>query len=89
METSHGGVSDGDWMDETVSTNEVPPDVSPMPVALELALWVPAFFVVLWFMFRLFGGRWITEPDPLSQAPYDPPDASTHDPRHPDPPGGA
>jgi hypothetical protein len=40
------------------------PAVSAPPAALQLALWFPAFFVVLWFMVRLFGGRWIVDPDP-------------------------
>jgi hypothetical protein len=44
--------------------SEVPMDVSSPSAWLELALWFPAFFVMVWFMHRIFGGRWITEPPP-------------------------
>jgi hypothetical protein len=37
--------------------------VSEVPMAFQIALWTPAFFVVLWFMLRLFRGRWITDVD--------------------------
>ena len=39
-------------------------DASGPPLALQLALWFPAFFVLVWFMHRLFSGRWLTDPEP-------------------------
>jgi hypothetical protein len=35
-----------------------------VPLPFYFAFAVPTFFVVLWFMVRLFSGRWITEAKP-------------------------
>ena len=47
----------------------VAPEPTSVPLAFYFAFAVPTFFVVLWFMVRLFSGRWITEakPDLLAQ----------------------
>ena len=37
-------------------------EVSDIPASFYFALWVPVFAVVLWFMVRIFSGRWITDP---------------------------
>lgn len=60
-----------------------PGEASPPPLILGVMLWIPAFAVVLWMMWRLFEGRWITDPPAgpldgvpgLPPLPDDPPDA--------------
>lgn len=42
----------------------VAPDPQAVPLPLFAAFAVPTFFVVLWFMVRVFSGRWITDPKP-------------------------
>lgn len=58
---------------ESVAVPEpVAGEASAPPTVLVIALWVPVFAVVLWFMVRLFAGRWITDPAPRFEPP--PPD---------------
>ena len=56
------------------------PEPQAVPLPFFLAFAVPTFFVVLWFMVRLFSGRWITEPKPDLLAQIEP-SSSEQDPR--------
>ncbi|HMV65575.1 MAG TPA: hypothetical protein PKA64_01900 [Myxococcota bacterium] len=44
--------------------------VDPVPWWFALALGLPVFATLFWFMHRLFAGRWITDPErsPLDEA---------------------
>jgi hypothetical protein len=48
-------------------------EASAPPAVFQLALWLPAFFVVLWFVLRLFRGRWVHEQASRRGSRMDPP----------------
>lgn len=55
---------------EQPADDAVPVDVSAPPGVFVFAFGFPVFCVVLWFMVRLFSGRWITDPEvPLIPPP--------------------
>lgn len=51
-----------DAVTEVVSSDPGVDLATDPPWMFTLALWIPAFAVVLWFMLRLFGGRFPDDP---------------------------
>jgi len=64
---------------EAVAVDEGPGEANAPSTVLLVTLFVPVFAVVLWFMIRIFTGRWIVDPPPPLIPP--PPGTDDDDPR--------